>query len=304
MPDGESNGMNGLAQILINALAIGASYTLVAIGFTLIFGVLRVVYLTHAAVLAACAYVGYLALSMTGSVTIAMILGIVTGGILGLIVEFVAIRPVRGQDHLIPMVTTVSVAIIIEELLRLTVERGQPISYPDTFASTVVRLHIFGSTPYFTLAQAMIVVMTVVLVLALSWIVHRTWAGRTIRAVADSEEIASLLGVRVNTVSASTVALASMLAGAAGVLIAMSMTAIDPHFAAPLEFKALAIALFAGMGSIPGAVIGGLLLGFVEAFAVGYLDPSYRDLFAFLVMIAILMVRPQGLLGRKVAQRV
>ena len=296
--------MNGLAQILINALAIGASYTLVAIGFTLIFGVLRVVYLTHAAVLAACAYVGYLALSMTGSVTIAMILGIVTGGILGLIVEFVAIRPVRGQDHLIPMVTTVSVAIIIEELLRLTVERGQPISYPDTFASTVVRLHIFGSTPYFTLAQAMIVVMTVVLVLALSWIVHRTWAGRTIRAVADSEEIASLLGVRVNTVSASTVALASMLAGAAGVLIAMSMTAIDPHFAAPLEFKALAIALFAGMGSIPGAVIGGLLLGFVEAFAVGYLDPSYRDLFAFLVMIAILMVRPQGLLGRKVAQRV
>lgn len=304
MPDGESNGMNGLAQILINALAIGASYTLVAIGFTLIFGVLRVVYLTHAAVLAACAYVGYLALSMTGSVTIAMILGIVTGGILGLIVEFVAIRPVRGQDHLIPMVTTVSVAIIIEELLRLTVERGQPISYPDTFASTVVRLHIFGSTPYFTLAQAMIVVMTVVLVLALSWIVHRTWAGRTIRAVADSEEIASLLGVRVNTVSASTVALASMLAGATGVLIAMSMTAIDPHFAAPLEFKALAIALFAGMGSIPGAVIGGLLLGFVEAFAVGYLDPSYRDLFAFLVMIAILMVRPQGLLGRKVAQRV
>lgn len=304
MPDGESNGMNGLAQILINALAIGASYTLVAIGFTLIFGVLRVVYLTHAAVLAACAYVGYLALSMTGSVTIAMILGIVTGGILGLIVEFVAIRPVRGQDHLIPMVTTVSVAIIIEELLRLTVERGQPISYPDTFASTVVRLHIFGSTPYFTLAQAMIVVMTVMLVLALSWIVHRTWAGRTIRAVADSEEIASLLGVRVNTVSASTVALASMLAGAAGVLIAMSMTAIDPHFAAPLEFKALAIALFAGMGSIPGAVIGGLLLGFVEAFAVGYLDPSYRDLFAFLVMIAILMVRPQGLLGRKVAQRV
>lgn len=304
MPDGESNGMNGLAQILINALAIGASYTLVAIGFTLIFGVLRVVYLTHAAVLAACAYVGYLALSMTGSVTIAMILGIVTGGILGLIVEFVAIRPVRGQDHLIPMVTTVSVAIIIEELLRLTVERGQPISYPDTFASTVVRLHIFGSTPYFTLAQAMIVVMTVMLVLALSWIVHRTWAGRTIRAVADSEEIASLLGVRVNTVSASTVALASMLAGATGVLIAMSMTAIDPHFAAPLEFKALAIALFAGMGSIPGAVIGGLLLGFVEAFAVGYLDPSYRDLFAFLVMIAILMVRPQGLLGRKVAQRV
>ncbi|MDR5653258.1 branched-chain amino acid ABC transporter permease [Ruixingdingia sedimenti] len=296
--------MQGLPQILINALAIGSSYTLVAVGFTLIFGVLRVVYLAHAAVLAASAYAGYLALSMTGSVVVALGLGIVTGGVLGLIVEFVAIRPVRGQDHLIPMVTTISAAIIIEELLRLTVERGQPISYPDTFGSTVIRLNVFGTTPYFTLSQALIVVMAVVLVLVLTWIVRRTWAGRAIRAVADSEDIAALLGVRVNVVSASTVALASMLAGAGGVLIAMSVTAIDPHFAAPLQFKALAIALFAGMGSIPGAVIGGFLLGFIEAFAVGYLDPSYRDLFAFLVMIAILMVWPQGLLGRKVAQRV
>lgn len=296
--------VGSLPQILINAVSIGSAYALVAVGFTLIFGVLRVVYLSHAAIVTASAYVGYLTLTTTGSILLALAAGIVTGGILGLLVEWVAIRPVRGSDHLIPMVTTISAAIIIEEVLRLTVEAGQPISYPTTIASSVVRLNIGGATPYFTLAQGLIVVMTIVLVLGLTYIVKRTPAGRAIRAVADSEEIAALLGIRVDTVSARTVALASMLAGAAGVLLALSITAIDPHFAAPLQFKALAIALFAGMGSIPGAVLGGFLLGIIESFAVGYLDSSYRDLFAFLVMIAILMIRPQGLLGRKITARV
>ena len=296
--------MGGLAQNLINGLTIGSSYALVAVGFTLIFGVLRVVYLSHAAVLAACAYVGFGVVQLTGSALAAILAGTVAGGVLGVLIERIAIRPVRGQNHLIPMVTSVSMAVIIGEALRLTVQQGQPISYPATFASTVVRLQIGDAAPYFTMAQVLILVLTVVLVLALTFIVQRTWMGRSIRAIADSEQVAALLGVRVNATSAKTMALASMLAGAAGVLLALSIAAIDTHFAEPLQFKALAIVLFAGMGSIPGAVVGGYLLGFVEAFAVGYLDTSYRDLFAYIVMIAILMVRPQGLLGRKVAQRV
>jgi branched-chain amino acid transport system permease protein len=296
--------MDSLFQNLINGLTIGSSYALVAVSFTLIFGVLRVVYLSHSAVLAVCAYVGYAVLLHTHSVVLALAASAVGGAILGIVIERIAIRPVRGQNHLVPMVMSISVAIILKEVLRLTVQAGQPISYPQTIASTIVRLKLGRASPYFSVSQLLIVLLTIVLVLALTFVVQRTWMGRSMRAVADSEQIASLLGIRVNATFAGTLALASTLAGAAGVLLALSISAIDPQFADPLQFKALAIALFAGMGSIPGAVVGGYLLGFIESFAMGYLDSSYRDLFAYVVMIAILLVRPQGLFGRRVAQRV
>jgi branched-chain amino acid transport system permease protein len=296
--------MGNLAQNIVNALTLGSAYALVAVGFTLIFGVLRLVYLAHAAVLAACAYVGYGVMHATGSVWLALPAGIVAGGVLGLVVEWVAIRPVRGQHHLIPMVTSASFAIVVLELLRIFVQGGQSIAYPEAFTAKVIRLHIGSQTPYFTVGQLLVLVVTVVMVIGLTWVVQRTWMGRAIRAVADSEQAAALLGVRVNATSARTLALASMLAGAAGVLLGLTIAAIDPQFANPLEFKAIAIVLFAGMGSIPAAVVGAYLLGFVEAFAMTFLDTSYRDLFAYLVMIAILMVRPEGLMGRRIAQRV
>ena len=296
--------MGNLAQNLINALTLGSTYALVAVGFTLIFGVLRVVYLAHAAVLAACAYVGYGVLRATGNVWLALLAGVLAGGILGLLVEWMAIRPVRGQHHLIPMVTSASFAIIVHELLRIFVAGGQSISYPEAFTGTVIRFKIGSQAPYFTVGQLLVLVVTAAMVIGLTWIVQKTWMGRAIRAVADSEQAASLLGVRVNATSARTLALASMLAGAAGVLLGLTIAAIDPQFSNPLEFKAIAIVLFAGMGSIPAAVVGAYLLGFVESFAVVFLDTSYRDLFAYLMMIAILMVRPAGLMGRRVTQRV
>lgn len=296
--------MGNLAQNLINALTLGSAYALVAVGFTLIFGVLRLVYLAHAAVLAACAYAGYAVLYATGSVWLALAGGVAAGGILGLLVEWVAIRPVRGQHHLIPMVTSASFAVVVQELLRIFVEDGQSIAYPQAFTGTVIRFQLGDQMPYFTIGQLLILVVTAAMVIGLTWIVQRTWMGRAIRAVADSEQAASLMGVRVNATSARTLVLASMLAGAAGVLLGLTIAAIDPHFSNPLEFKAIAIVLFAGMGSIPAAVVGAYLLGFVESFAMIFLDTSYRDLFAYLVMIVILMVRPAGLMGRRVAQRV
>lgn len=296
--------MGNLAQNLINALTLGSAYALVAVGFTLIFGVLRVVYLAHAAVLAACAYVGYGVLRATGSVWLALVAGVLSGGVLGLLVEWMAIRPVRGQHHLIPMVTSASFAIVVQELLRIFVAGGQSIAYPEAFTATVIRFQLGGQTPYFTVGQMVVLGVTAAMVIGLTWIVQKTWLGRAIRAVADSEQAASLVGVRVNAISAQTLALASMLAGAAGVLLGLTIAAIDPHFSNPLEFKAIAIVLFAGMGSIPAAVVGAYLLGFVESFAVVFLDTSYRDLFAYLMMIIILMVRPAGLMGRRVSQRV
>jgi branched-chain amino acid transport system permease protein len=296
--------MSVFLQQVVNGLVIGSSYALVAVGFTLIFGVLRIVYLAHGAVLVAGAYLGLFALSWFGSLFAALVVGTIGAAILGLLVEFAALRPVRQQNHLIALVTTISFATIVQEALRLSVQSGQPISYPANIGSVLLKVDIAGVNVHVTVGQLAVIAVALVLVVALTFIIQRTWMGRSIRAVADSPLIASMLGIRVNLISAQTVALASALAGAAGVLLGLTIPAIDPYVGEHLQFKALAIVLFGGLGSIPGAVIGGLLLGFVEAMAAGYLATSYRDLFAFVTMVVILFFRPSGLLGRRLVERV
>jgi branched-chain amino acid transport system permease protein len=296
--------MTVFLQQVVNGLVIGSSYALVAVGFTLIFGVLRIVYLAHGAVLVAGAYLGLFALTSTGSVTVALIVGTIGSALLGLLIEFVALRPVREQNHLIALVTTVSFATIVQEALRLSVQGGQPISYPESIGSALLQTQIAGVSLHVTVGQLAVMAVALTLVVALTFIIQRTWMGRSIRAVADSPLIASMLGIRVNVISAQTVALASALAGAAGVLLGLTIPAIDPYVGEHLQFKALAVVLFGGLGSIPGAVLGGVLLGFVEAMAAGYLATSFRDLFAFMTMVVILFFRPSGLLGRRLADRV
>lgn len=296
--------MDIFLQQVVNGLVIGSSYALVAVGFTLIFGVLRVVYLAHGAVLVSGAYIGLFALQWSGSVMTALVLGSVSAAVLGVLIECIALRPVRNQNHLIALVTTISCATIIQEVLRLSVQQGQPISYPDSIATELLRGHIGDISLHITVGQVAVIVVAVVLVATLGIVVHRTWMGRAIRAVADSPIIASMLGVRVNVVSIQTVGLASALAGVAGVLLGFTIPAIDPYVGEHLQFKALAIVLFGGLGSMSGAILGGLLLGLVEAMAAGYLATSYRDLFAFMTMVIILLFRPSGLLGQKTTERV
>lgn len=296
--------MTVFLQQVVNGLVIGSSYALVAVGFTLIFGVLRIVYLAHGAVLVAGAYLGLFALTWLGSVAGALVVGIIGAVMLGLLVELVALRPVRQQDHLIALVTTISFATIVQEALRLTVQSGQPISYPDSIGSVLLKAQFGGVSLHITVGQLAVMVVALVLVVTLTFIIQRTWMGRSIRAVADSPLVASMLGIRVNAISAQTVAIASALAGAAGVLLGLTIPAIDPYVGEHLQFKALAVVLFGGLGSLPGAVLGGVLLGFVEAMAAGYLATSYRDLFAFMTMVVILFFRPSGLFGRRLVERV
>jgi len=296
--------MSVFLQQVVNGLVIGASYALVAVGLTLVFGVLRVVYLAHGAVLVAGAYLGLFALSWLGSITAALAVGTIGAVLLGLVVEFVALRPVRQQNHLIALVTTISFATIVQETLRLSVQSGQPISYPDNIGAHLLQADIAGVKLHVTVGQLAVMVVALVLVVALTFVIQRTWLGRSIRAVADSPLVASMLGIRVNAISGQTVALASALAGAAGVLLGLTIPAIDPYVGEHLQFKALAVVLFGGLGSIPGAVLGGVLLGFVEAMAAGYLATSYRDLFAFMTMVVILFFRPSGLFGRRLVERV
>jgi branched-chain amino acid transport system permease protein len=291
-------------QQVINGVTIGSAYALVAVGFTLIFGVLRLVYLAHGAVLATGGYLGLFALSQTSNVLVALAAGTIGSAILGIVVEVVAVRPVQGENHLVPLVTTISAATLIQEGLRLTIQQGQPISYPANATSELLRFGFGGIELHVTIAQVAVMAVAAIFVVALTWVVRGTWLGRSIRAVADNPGVAAVLGVRVSVISAQTVGIASAMAGAAGVLLGLTLPAIDPYVGEPLQFKALSIALFGGLGSLPGAIVGGMLLGLLEAIAAGYLETSYRDLFAFMAMVIILFIRPSGLLGTPTVTRV
>jgi branched-chain amino acid transport system permease protein len=290
-------------QQVINGLSIGGMYALVAVGFTLIFGVLRVVYLAHGAVLVVGSYMGLFVVTRVSNVPLAVVVAMVACFALGILIELVSIRPVHGADHLIPMVTTVSLATAILEILRLSVNQGNPIQYPDDLLQGRLKFSLFGAQLRVSEGQLVTFGAALVLMFVLGYVVNRTWLGRSIRAVAQAPDTAAILGISVHRVSALTVGLASMLAGAAGVLFGLTLPAVDPYFGEGLQFKALAIVLFAGLGSVPGAIVGGLLLGTVEALGAGYLSSSWRDVFAFLVMILILLLRPAGLFGRKTTVR-
>lgn len=291
-------------QQIINGIVIGSSYALVAVGFTLIFGVLRVVFFAHSATLVLGAYVGYLVLSYTPNIFLALFLGIAAAAWLGFVIEVVALRPVRTQHPLIALVTTISAATIVQELLRLTVQQGQPVAYPMDVVPGLLEIGSGANRLHVTVAQALVFVLAIVLFVALAALIKKTWFGGAVRAVADAREVAAMLGIRVNAISALTVTLATGLSGAAGVMLGLTLPAIDPYVGDSLQFKALAIALFGGLGSLEGAVLGGFILGLVEALAAGYLESSYRDMFAYLTMVLILLVRPSGLFGRRSVQRV
>lgn len=282
-------------QQVINGLLMGGVYALVAVGFALIFGVLRVIYMTHGEVLMLAAYIGLFATSLTQSLVVAMASAMAAAALVGVVIERVAIRPLRGQHHLMPLVTTISVGLILQEVVRITVHGGEPVAYPRQIRMGVNPIAIgplsIGS------AQVIVLVVSIGLMLALTWFIRRTKNGRAIRAVAQDLDVAAMLGVSIDRISALTFAISSALTGAAGVLFGVIFSSITPYIGGNIGFKALAIVLFGGLGSLPGAVVGGLILGLVESLAVGYLATTYRDAFAFATMILILLVKPTGLFG-------
>ncbi len=284
-----------LAQQLVNGLQLGGAYALVAVGYTLIFGVLNLLHLAHGEVFMVGAYVG-LALAVAGAPFWAALLGGMIGAaVLGLVVERVAFRPVRDRgSHVTPLMTTIAVSLVLQHAV-VKLYGAEPVAFPQTLA--VVPLSIGPVTV--TSLQLVILGTSLALMAVLDLVLRRTWLGKAIRATAENPTVAGLLGVNVSLTIVAVFALASALAGAAGVLLAANFTALTPFFGVKVGLKALAVMLLGGLGNVPGAMVGGVLLGVIEALSVGYLASSYRDAFAFGVMIVILIVRPTGLFGAR-----
>jgi branched-chain amino acid transport system permease protein len=284
-----------LVQQLVNGLMLGGAYALVAIGYTLIFGVLNLLHLAHGEIFMVGAYVG-LALALAGFAPWATLGGaMLAAAALGVVVERVAFRPVRNRgSHVTPLMTTIAVGLVLQHAV-VKLYGAEPVAMPPPFASASLDL---GPVTVSSL-QLLIFGTSVALMALLEVFLRSTSTGMAIRATAENPTVAGLMGINISLAIVATFAIASALAGAAGVLLAWNFTGLSPFFGVKVGLKGLAIMLLGGLGNVTGAMVGGLVVGVVEVLSVAYLASSYRDAFAFALMILILLVRPTGLLGAR-----
>ena len=282
-------------QQLVNGLTLGSVYAVIAIGYTLVFGVLNIVNMAHGGIIMMGAYIGLLLVTVAGWGLFPALIGAMVGGaILGYLLEVLALRPLRGKKvtHLAPLISTIGVSIFLESA-ALLVFGPQTRAFPTDYN----QLMDFG---LFKISEIQIISMgtAIVLMVLLTLLLNKTKIGKAVRATAENIETASLLGIHTRRIITFTVMLASALGATAGVLIALSFNAIEPTMGTSMGFKGLAVLIMGGLGNVGGAMAGGFILGVAEVFSVAYGASSFRDAVAFGLIILILFIRPQGLFAK------
>jgi branched-chain amino acid transport system permease protein len=291
-----------IAQQLVNALTLGSVYALFALGFTLVFGVLEVINLSHGAVFMAGAYAALLLVTRANlGIWVALPLAMLVSGALGLLIDQVVLKPLRARraHHLMPMIATIGAATLITNAAQ-GIFGAETSRFPfgtipeESFQVGAIRV---------TELQIAIVIISFLLMVLLMAILKRTRLGKAVRAVAENPQTSYLLGINVEGVFRLVSFTAAALGGGAGVLIGLSFNAIFPFMGQPLMPKGIAVIILGGMGDVRGAMVGGLFLGVAEVMSVAYLSSDYRDAVAFGLLFLILLVRPSGLFGRVVERK-
>ncbi|TQR39063.1 branched-chain amino acid ABC transporter permease [Brevibacillus brevis] len=284
-------------QQLVNGLTVGSTYSLIALGYTLIFGVLGIINMAHGQIFIFGSLVGLVLMtSLNMPLGVALIVAIVISAILGLVLEYIALRPLRKKNvpHLASLISTIGFAILMEEAMHKFFGADSR-AFPQSFGDTTFDLGLVQIRS----VDLVILGISVLLMFVLHFWIQKTKMGKAIRATAENADTANILGINTNMVIVVTVMLASALGGIAGILIGMAYSALIPTMGMTLGFKGLAVLILGGVGSIPGAMVCGVLLGIIEVFTVAYGDSSYRDAVAFGLIILILLLKPEGLFGRK-----
>jgi len=308
--------MDTFVQQLINGLNIGAIYALIALGYTMVYGILRLINFAHGDVYMVGAFAGYfLALSLgLASAPSLLSLGLILAGsmiiaaVVGVIIERFAYRPVRKYSRMTTLIMAIGVSLLIENLFVARIGAA-PRAFPDFLGSqSQLPYKLFGNAAI-SKAQIVIFLVSIALMVVLQWIVYKTKVGTAMRAVSFNLNSAKLMGINTDAIISLTFAIGSALAAAGGVLTAQYNPNIDPLMGILTGLKAFVAAVLGGIGNIPGAVLGGLLIGAAETFVVGYgqnigIASTYRDAVAFAILILVLLVRPSGLLGSTVQEKV
>ncbi|REJ08229.1 branched-chain amino acid ABC transporter permease [Microbacterium bovistercoris] len=285
-------------QQLLNGLFLGSIYALFAIGFTLVFGILDRLNLAHPAVFTASAFVGiWVSDAFDLPIGIVLLIVFAFGAVMGLLIERIAFRPLKDRPdaHFAGLISSIAMAGMIVALLQAAFGPNTRRFPPGTVTEATVEFA--GLTA--SVLQIGILVISLGLMVALSLLVHRSPLGRSMRAVAENPTAARVLGVNVDRVTALTFAISTALGAVAGVLFALNVNSAQLGMGSAIELKGLAVIIVGGMGSLSGSLVGGLILGVAEVFAIQYIGSSWRDLIAFALLFLILLVRPQGLFGKR-----
>jgi branched-chain amino acid transport system permease protein len=297
-------------QQLINGLAQGGIYALIALGYTMVYGVLRFINFAHGDIFMLGAFAGFYAgpavLRITGvspslgAVLLVLPVAMVACALAGMAVERLCYRPLRGRPRLTVLITAIGVSLLLENGGQF-VFGASPRSFPELITDRALELPpVLGPLAALTITVSQVLVLGVALLLlgGLRQVVGQTRTGLAMRALSLNPTAAQLMGVDLDRIITFTFGLGSALAGAAGILASIQQPSIDPLMGITAGLKAFVAAVLGGIGSLTGAVLGGLLIGVLEALVVGYLSPTYRDPIVFGVLILILLFRPAGLLGR------
>ena len=327
--------LTNLPQVVIDGLTIGFVYAAIALGYTMVYGVLQFMNFAHSEIFAVGAFVGVellIFLQSAGVLTgaslfmayaylfLAILLGMLAAGGLAVAVERIAYRPLRGASRLVPLISAIGVSFLLQDVIRLVegLTSGQFNRIMPTFGNFDDRV-IFGKlvlgasklTLGISIKSIIVIVVAVLMLVGLNYLVNATRVGKAIRAVAQDMPTASLMGINVNRIISLTFLVGGLLGGAAGVLYALKFTRIDPFIGFFPGLKAFTAAVLGGIGNMTGALLGGIILGLLETFAGSYMGTftmgaagsEYKDIFAFSILILVLIFRPQGLMGKNVGQK-
>ena len=285
----------GWPELVSNGIAIGSIYVLVALGLTMIYGVLRVLHIAHAGIYTLGAYLGLLFYGISGSLLASMIAVMIVCGMAGVLIQHFVYRPLLSLPRIVSLIASIGLFIGLQEIFRL-VAGAYILPFNVDLPFDAINLGLFR----FTSLQILVFLVTLCLLFVLWVVMSRTKAGLKMKATAQDAEIAAALGISTNRVVAFTFFLGSAFAGSAGVLIGIMYNSVYPTMGSAAAYKSLAVIVLGGIGNIWGTVLGGLLLGVAETLLIGLADvPLPRDSIAFIVMILVLLFRPQGLLGKK-----
>jgi branched-chain amino acid transport system permease protein len=302
--------MTAFLQQLLNGLSLGSIYALVALGYTMVYGVLRLINFAHGDVYMLGAFAGYYASKLLhgrlgaaggGLIEAAAILvvSMLACALVGILIERFAYRPVRRASRLTLLIVAIGVSLLIENLAQLFFG-ADPQFFPQILPE---RMYDWGGV-LITNQQVLVFVTAVLIMIALTWFIRGTRTGKAMRATAHNADAARLMGINVNAIIGLTFAIGSALAAAGGILVSLNQPSIDPIMGLMTGIKAFVAAVLGGIGSIPGAVLGGLIIGLAETMVAGYGSSTYRDAIAFLILIVILLCKPEGILGKGQVEKV
>lgn len=290
-------------QQLVNGLSLGAIYALIALGYTMVYGIIKLINFAHGDIMMVGAYVGFFSVSIfKTNLFIALIVAMATCAILGVIIERLAYRPLRNSSRVAALITAIGVSLFLEYVMIFFFSPQQR-SYPSGVINET-SYHLFGDKLIVNNTQIFIFVGTILLMALLQWVVKATRAGKAMRAVSMDMEAATLMGVDVNRTISFTFAIGSALAAAAGIMLGVYYNSINPLMGIVPGLKAFIAAVLGGIGIIPGAMVGGFILGILEALVSGYGSSMFRDAVAFAVLILILLIKPTGIFGQNTGEKV